>query len=38
MFPSYDPGDKWIGFSNILSMWIVVAIAAVVAVAAGTMF
>ena len=38
MFPLYDPGDKWIGFSNVLSMWIVAAIIAVVAAAAVTMF
>jgi hypothetical protein len=33
MFPLYDPGDKSIGFSNILSMWVVAAIIAVVAAA-----
>jgi hypothetical protein len=38
MFPLYDPGDKWIGFSNVLSMWMVAAIVAVVAAAAVTMF
>jgi hypothetical protein len=38
MFPLYDPGDQRIGFSNVLSMWIVAAIIAVVAAAAVTMF